>query len=205
MNGTARVMAAMPATARGPEKGWLPSPAATVRTMAKTAPQAAPSRESVGWFMSGASMRMGCVGSDARSSGPGASSAAVANFAPPRGGNPVPPAGGCAPGPDRCTVVHMRRRVENLLRSPRVQGTGDALLAAVLAVTSVVPVLALGTPRGASPRRWAWRWRCCPRCRSRGGRGGRCPRSRSCSPPTARASTPPRRSGRRSSRSSRWC
>jgi signal transduction histidine kinase len=38
----------------------------------------------------------------------------------------------------------MRRRVENWLRSPRVQGTGDVLLAAVLAFTSVVPVLALG-------------------------------------------------------------
>src|SRR5580693_8873302 len=44
-------MAAMPATARGPEKDWLPLPAATVRTIAKTAPQAAPSRESVGLFI----------------------------------------------------------------------------------------------------------------------------------------------------------
>src|ERR1700749_1923943 len=152
MNGTASVIAAMPATARGPEKDWSPLPAATVRTMAKTAPQAAPSRESVGWFMSGSSMRMGCVGSDARSGRPGASSAAVAKFAPPRGGNPVPPAGGCVPRPVRCTVVHMRRRVENWLRNPRVQGIGDAVLAAVLAVTSVLPVLAFGDPSWGKPK-----------------------------------------------------
>ena len=37
----ARVSAAIPATARGPEKGWLPSPFAANRTSAKTAPQAA--------------------------------------------------------------------------------------------------------------------------------------------------------------------
>ena len=80
MNGTARVMAAMPATARGPEKDWSPLPAATVRTMAKTAPQAAPSRESVDWFMSGSSVRIGCVDSDAKSAGPGASSAALAKL-----------------------------------------------------------------------------------------------------------------------------
>ncbi len=48
MNGRAMVMAAMPATARGPEKPLLPLPAATVRTIAKTAPQAAPSLGSVG-------------------------------------------------------------------------------------------------------------------------------------------------------------
>jgi hypothetical protein len=35
----------------------------------------------------------------------------------------------------------MRRRAESWLRNPRVQGTGDAVLAALLAVISVVPVL----------------------------------------------------------------
>jgi signal transduction histidine kinase len=35
----------------------------------------------------------------------------------------------------------MRSRVQSLLRNPRVQGAGDTLLAAFLAVTSVVPVL----------------------------------------------------------------
>jgi hypothetical protein len=47
----------MPATARGPENDWLPSPLATTRTIAETAPQAAPIPESVGWFMSCASLR----------------------------------------------------------------------------------------------------------------------------------------------------
>jgi hypothetical protein len=47
----------MPATARGAENDWLPSPLATTRTIAKTAPQAAPSRESVGWFISCASLQ----------------------------------------------------------------------------------------------------------------------------------------------------
>jgi signal transduction histidine kinase len=45
----------------------------------------------------------------------------------------------------------MRRRVESWLRNPRVQGTGDALLAAILAVTSVVPVLAFGDPSWGKP------------------------------------------------------
>jgi signal transduction histidine kinase len=45
----------------------------------------------------------------------------------------------------------MRRRVESWLRNPRVQGTGDALLAFVLAVTSVVPVLG-GDPSWGSPK-----------------------------------------------------
>jgi signal transduction histidine kinase len=35
----------------------------------------------------------------------------------------------------------MRRRVEWLLRNPRVQGAGDAILAAVLAILSIVPIL----------------------------------------------------------------
>jgi len=42
--------------------------------------------------------------------------------------------------------------VENWLRNPRVQGTGDALLAAVLAVTSVLPVLALGDLSWGKPK-----------------------------------------------------
>jgi hypothetical protein len=42
----------------------------------------------------------------------------------------------------------MRHRVESVLRNPRVQGAGDALLALVLALTSVVPSFT-GTPRGA--------------------------------------------------------
>jgi len=41
--------------------------------------------------------------------------------------------------------------VENLLRNPRVQGTGDALLAVVLAVSSVVPVLG-GDPSWGRPK-----------------------------------------------------
>lgn len=41
--------------------------------------------------------------------------------------------------------------MENLLRSPRVQGTGDALLAAFMAVTSVVPVLG-GDPSWGKPK-----------------------------------------------------
>jgi signal transduction histidine kinase len=46
----------------------------------------------------------------------------------------------------------MRRRVENWLRNPRVQGAGDALLAAVLAFTSVLPVLAFGDPSWGKPK-----------------------------------------------------
>ena len=42
--------------------------------------------------------------------------------------------------------------MENWLRNPRVQGTGDALLAAILAVTSVVPVLAFGDPSWGKPK-----------------------------------------------------
>ena len=38
-----------------------------------------------------------------------------------------------------------------MLRNPRVQGTGDALLAAILAVTSVVPVLS-GDPSWGQPK-----------------------------------------------------
>lgn len=53
----ARVSAAIPATARGPEKGWLPSPFAANRTIAKTAPQAAPSRDDAGWFMADTSVQ----------------------------------------------------------------------------------------------------------------------------------------------------
>jgi signal transduction histidine kinase len=45
----------------------------------------------------------------------------------------------------------MRRRVELLLRNPRVQGTGDALLAFALAVASVVPVLR-GDPSWGTPK-----------------------------------------------------
>src|SRR6516164_5504019 len=141
----------MPAIARGPENGWLPLPFATTRTIAKTAPQAAPTRGIMGWFMVGASLGDGHCGLDATSGGPGASSAVTANLAPPAGGNLVPPAGGCALGPAGCTVVHMRRRVENWLRNPRVQGNGDVVLAVVLAVTSVVPVLG-GDPSWGSPK-----------------------------------------------------
>jgi signal transduction histidine kinase len=46
----------------------------------------------------------------------------------------------------------MRRRVENWLRNPRVQGTGDAVLAAFLAFTSVLPVLAFGDPSWGKPK-----------------------------------------------------
>ena len=42
--------------------------------------------------------------------------------------------------------------MENWLRNPRVQGTGDALLAALLAVTSVLPVLAFGDPSWGKPK-----------------------------------------------------
>ena len=42
--------------------------------------------------------------------------------------------------------------MESWLRNPRVQGTGDALLAAILAVTSVVPVLAFGDPSWGKPK-----------------------------------------------------
>jgi len=45
----------------------------------------------------------------------------------------------------------MRDRIERVLRNPRVQGTGDALLAAFLAVTSVVPVLG-GDPSWGKPK-----------------------------------------------------
>lgn len=44
-------------------------------------------------------------------------------------------------GAGRLYGHRMRHRVESVLRNPRVQGAGDALLALVLAVTSVVPVL----------------------------------------------------------------
>jgi signal transduction histidine kinase len=46
----------------------------------------------------------------------------------------------------------MRSRVESWLRNPRVQGTGDAVLAAFLAVTSVLPVLAFGDPSWGKPK-----------------------------------------------------
>jgi signal transduction histidine kinase len=46
----------------------------------------------------------------------------------------------------------MRRRVPSWLRNPRVQGIGDALLAVVLAVTSVLPVLAVGDPSWGRPK-----------------------------------------------------
>jgi signal transduction histidine kinase len=42
--------------------------------------------------------------------------------------------------------------VENWLRNPRVQGIGDALLAGVLAATSVLPVLAIGDPSWGRPK-----------------------------------------------------
>jgi signal transduction histidine kinase len=45
----------------------------------------------------------------------------------------------------------MRRRVLNLLRSPRVQGAGDTLLAFLLAATSVVPVVG-GDPSWGKPK-----------------------------------------------------
>jgi signal transduction histidine kinase len=45
----------------------------------------------------------------------------------------------------------MRRRVENWLRNPRVQGTGDAVLAVLLAVSSVIPVLG-GDPSWGRPK-----------------------------------------------------
>jgi signal transduction histidine kinase len=46
----------------------------------------------------------------------------------------------------------MRRRVEYWLRNPRVQGTGDAVLAAFLAATSVLPVLAVGDLSWGHPK-----------------------------------------------------
>jgi hypothetical protein len=45
----------------------------------------------------------------------------------------------------------MRRRIENWLRNPRVQGTGDVLLAAVMAFTSLAPVLD-GDPSWGTPK-----------------------------------------------------
>ena len=42
--------------------------------------------------------------------------------------------------------------MESWLRNPRVQGTGDAVLAAFLAVTSVLPVLAFGDPSWGKPK-----------------------------------------------------
>jgi signal transduction histidine kinase len=45
----------------------------------------------------------------------------------------------------------MRRRIESMLRNPRVQGAGDAVLAFVLAATSVVPVLG-GEPPWGKPK-----------------------------------------------------
>jgi signal transduction histidine kinase len=45
----------------------------------------------------------------------------------------------------------MRLRIESMLRNPRVQGAGDALLAFVLAATSVVPVLG-GDPSWGRPK-----------------------------------------------------
>jgi hypothetical protein len=45
----------------------------------------------------------------------------------------------------------MRQRVESWLRNPRIQGAGDAVLTAVLAVTSVVPVLD-GDPSWGRPK-----------------------------------------------------
>ena len=57
MNGITSAMAAMAAIARGAENDWVPSPLAATKTIAKTAPQAAPSREIVGWFISCASLR----------------------------------------------------------------------------------------------------------------------------------------------------
>ena len=48
-------------------------------------------------------------------------------------------------------VRRMRDRIVRLLRSPRAQGAGDAVLAAVLAFTSVVPVLG-GDPSWGKPK-----------------------------------------------------
>jgi len=45
----------------------------------------------------------------------------------------------------------MRPPIENVLRNPRIQGTGDAVLTAVLAVSSVVPVLG-GDPSWGRPK-----------------------------------------------------
>jgi signal transduction histidine kinase len=45
----------------------------------------------------------------------------------------------------------MRRRVENWLRNPRVQGAGDTVLAALMAISSVVPVLG-GDPSWGHPK-----------------------------------------------------
>jgi signal transduction histidine kinase len=45
----------------------------------------------------------------------------------------------------------MRAWISNLLRNPRVQGTGDAVLAAFMAVSSVLPVLT-GDPSWGRPR-----------------------------------------------------
>jgi CHAT domain-containing protein len=45
----------------------------------------------------------------------------------------------------------MRRRIENWLRNPRVQGTGDVVLTVLLALSSVAPVLD-GDPSWGKPR-----------------------------------------------------
>ena len=42
--------------------------------------------------------------------------------------------------------------MENWLRNPRVQGAGDAVLAALLAISSVIPVLAAGDPSWGLPK-----------------------------------------------------
>jgi signal transduction histidine kinase len=54
-------------------------------------------------------------------------------------------------GEEQMYVSRMRERVVKLLRNPRVQGAGDAVLAAVLALTSVVPVLG-GDPSWGKPK-----------------------------------------------------
>jgi signal transduction histidine kinase len=46
----------------------------------------------------------------------------------------------------------MKRRLESLAHNPRVQGAGDAVLALVLAVSSVVPILAEDDPSWGHPK-----------------------------------------------------
>jgi signal transduction histidine kinase len=46
----------------------------------------------------------------------------------------------------------MKRRLESIVRNPRVQGAGDIVLAVVLAVSSVVPIIAAGDPSWGRPK-----------------------------------------------------
>ena len=76
------------------------------------------------------------MGSDARSTGQAASSAAVANSAPPRGEIRFPRPLRMRAGEEPMYVRCMRDRIVRLLQESPRPGRGDAVLAAVLAFTS---------------------------------------------------------------------